>query len=116
LEAKLTEIRQEREQLQALLELAKAKEVTTKTLRSLDDLAGVGDADIARIADGIRGRLDKASAQAEIRASRLDDQMDQLLEVDEIQMQLEARKRRLGIGRASDVPQEEDDESAEIEL
>jgi len=50
LEAKLTEIRQEREQLQALLELAKAKEVTTKTLRSLDDLAGVGDADIARIA------------------------------------------------------------------
>lgn len=116
LEAKLTEIRQEREQLQALLELAKAKEVTTKTLRSLDDLAGVGDADIARIADGIRGRLDKASAQAEIRASRLDDQMDQLLEVDEIQMQLEARKRRLGIGRASDVPQEEDEESAELEL
>jgi phage shock protein A len=116
LEAKLTEIRQEREQLQALLELAKAKEVTTKTLRSLDDLAGVGDADIARIADGIRSRLDKASAQAEIRASRLDDQMDQLLEVDEIQMQLEARKRRLGIGRASDVPPEEDEESAELEL
>ncbi len=114
LEAKLTEIRQEREQLQALLELAKAKEVTTKTLRSLDDLAGVGDADIARIADGIRARLDKASAQAEIGASRLDDQMDQLLEVDEVQMQLEARKRRLGIGRASDVPPEENE--AELEL
>jgi phage shock protein A len=102
LEAKLTEIRQEREQLHALLELAKAKEITTKTLRSLDDLAGVGDADISRIADGIRERLDKASAQAEIRASRLDEQMDRLLETDEIQMQLEERKRRLGIGRASD--------------
>jgi phage shock protein A len=113
LEAKLTEIRQEREQLQALLELAKAKEVTTKTLRSLDDLAGIGDADISRIADGIRGRLDKASAQTEIRASRLDDQMDQLLQVDEIQVQLEARKRRLGIGRASDGPPEEDAEAAE---
>jgi phage shock protein A len=111
LEAKLTEIRQEREQLQALLELAKAKEVTTKTLRSLDDLAGVGDADIARIADGIRARLDKASAQAEIRASRLDEEMDRLLEVDEVQVQLEARKRRLGIGSASDVPPEEESAS-----
>jgi phage shock protein A len=112
LEAKLTEIRQEREQLQALLELAKAKEVTTKTLRSLDDLAGVGDADIARIADGIRSRLDKATAQAEIRASRLDEEMDRLLETDQVQMQLEARKRRLGLGRASDVPPEEQSESA----
>jgi phage shock protein A len=107
LEAKLTEIRQEREQLQALLELAKAKEITTKSLRSLDDIAGVGDADIARIADGIRARLDKASAQTEIRATRLDEEMDRLLETDQVQIQLEARKRRLGLGRASDVPPEE---------
>jgi phage shock protein A len=102
LEAKLTEIRQEREQLHALLELAKAKEITTKTLRSLDDLAGVGDADISRIADGIRERLDKATAEAEIRASGLDEQMDKLLETDQVQLQLEERKRRLGIDRASD--------------
>ena len=107
LEAKLTEIRQEREQLQALLELAKAKEMTTKSLRSLDDLAGVGDADIARIAGGIRARLDKAAAQTEIRATRLDEEMDRLLETDQIQVQLEARKRRLGLGRASDVPPED---------
>lgn len=115
LEAKLTEIRQEREQLQALLELAKAKEVTTKTLKSLDDLTGVGDADIARIAEGIRARLDKASTQAEMRASRLDEQMDQLLAVDEVQTQLEARKRRLGIGRASDVPPEESEGQAGLQ-
>lgn len=107
LEAKLTEIRQEREQLQALLELAKAKELTSKSLRSLDDLAGVGDADIARIADSIRARLDKAATQTEIRASRLDEEMDRLLETGEIEGQLEARKRRLGLGRASDVPPEE---------
>jgi phage shock protein A len=113
LEAKLTEIRQEREQLQALLELAKAKEMTTRSLRSLDDLAGVGDADIARIADGIRARLDKASAQTEIRASRLDEEMDRLLETDEIQMQLEARKKRLGLGRASDVPPQKAADTAE---
>ena len=115
LEAKLTEIRQEREQLQGLLELAKAKEITTDTLRSLDDLAGVGDADIARIADGIRARLDKASAEGEMRASRLDEQMDRLLERDEIEMQLEARKRRLGLGRASDVPHEESLDASELE-
>lgn len=115
LEAKLTEIRQEREQLQGLLELAKAKEITTHTLRSLDDLAGVGDADIARIADGIRARLDKASAEGEMRASRLDEQMDRLLERDEIEIQLEARKRRLGIGRASDVPHEESLDASELE-
>jgi phage shock protein A len=108
LEARLTEIKQEREQLQALLELAKAKEVTAKTLRSLDDMAGAGDDDIARIADGIRARLDKASARADIRASRLEEQVDQLLETDEIQNQLAARKRRLGIGSASDVPPGED--------
>jgi phage shock protein A len=112
LEAKLTEIRQEREQLQALLELAKAKEMTTKSLRSLDDLAGVGDTDIARIADGIRARLDKATAQTEIRASRLDEEMDRMLETDQVQVQLEARKRRLGLGRASDVPPEESSEAS----
>jgi phage shock protein A len=104
LEAKLTEIRQEREQLQALLELAKAKELTTKTLQSLDDLAGVGDADIARVAEGIRSRLDKASVAAEMRASRLDEQMERLLETDKIRRQLEQRKRRLGMGQASDTP------------
>jgi phage shock protein A len=112
LEAKLTEIRQEREQLQGLLELAKAKEMTAKSLRSLDDLAGVGDADIARIADGIRSRLDKATAQTEIRASRLDEEMDRLLETDQIEVQLEARKRRLGLGRASDVPPDEASEAS----
>ena len=42
--------------------------------------------------------------------------MDQLLEVDEVQMQLEARKRRLGLGRASDGPPQEDEEAAELEL
>ena len=114
LEAKLTEIRQEREQLQALLELAKAKEMTAKSMRSLDDLAGVGDTDIARIADGIRARLDKATAQSEIRASRLDEEMDRLLETDQVQMQLDARKRRLGLGRASDVPPEEASKASEL--
>jgi phage shock protein A len=97
LEAKLTTIKQEREELQALLELAKSKEITAKTMQSLDDVVGVGDADIARIGDSIRARLDKASARSELAASRLEDQMDEVLERGTIDIQLEERKRRLGL-------------------
>jgi phage shock protein A len=97
LEAKLTTIKQEREELQALLELAKSKEITAKAIQSLDDVVGVGDADIARIGDSIRTRLDKASARSELAASRLEDQMDEVLERGTIDIQLEERKRRLGI-------------------
>jgi phage shock protein A len=97
LEAKLTTIKQEREELQALLELAKSKEITAKAIQSLDDVVGVGDADIARIGDSIRARLDKASARSELAASRLEDQMDDVLERSAIDIQLEERKRRLGL-------------------
>ncbi len=97
LEAKLTTIRQEREHLQALLELAKSKEVAIKAIKSLDDLAGVGDADIARVSESIRARLDRASAQGEMYADRLDTQMDEVLEKSEIDIQLAERMRRLGI-------------------
>jgi phage shock protein A len=97
LEAKLTTIRQEREHLQALLELAKSKEVAIKAIKSLDDLAGVGDADIARIGESIRARLDRATAQSEMYADRLDAQMDEVLEKSEIDVQLAERMRRLGI-------------------
>lgn len=99
LQAKLTTIRQQREEMAALLELARAKEITTRAVRSLDDLAGVGDVDVARMADSIRSRLDKASAEAEIRASSLDQQMDEVLGRGQLDAQLEERKRRLGIGQ-----------------
>ncbi len=97
LEAKLTTIKQERDEAQALLELAQSKEITAKTIRSLDDLAGSGDADVARIAESIRARLDKASAASEMMATRLDKQMDEVLERREIDAQLSARKARLGL-------------------
>ncbi len=98
LEAKLTTIRQEKEELQALLDLAKSKEVSTRAIRSLDDLMGTGDTDISRIAESIRGRLDKASAESEMRAENLDKQMDDILERHAIDSQLLERKRRLGLG------------------
>ncbi|MDY7039901.1 MAG: PspA/IM30 family protein [Chloroflexota bacterium] len=97
LEAKLTTIKQERQELQALLDLAKAKEITGKAIESLDDLVGAGDTDVARMAESIRARLDKASARAEMRASRLEEQMDQVLETEQLKLQLEERKQRLGL-------------------
>ena len=97
LEAKLTAIRQEREELQALLELAQSKELTVKTIRSLDDLVGAGDADVSRVADSIRQRLDRASAQTEMLSSSLDEQMDEILERSEIDGQLAERKVKLGL-------------------
>jgi phage shock protein A len=99
LQAKLTTIRQQREEMVALLDLAKAKEITNKAIKSLDDLAGVGDADVARMADSIRTRLDQASARAEMAATNLDAQMDETLGSGELDAQLEERRRRLGINQ-----------------
>ncbi len=97
LEAKLTTVKQEREELQALLDLARSKELTAKTIKSLDDLMGVGDDDISRVAEGIRARLDKASARSEMLADSLDEQMDDVLEKSTLEAQLAERKARLGL-------------------
>jgi len=97
LDAKLATTKQEREELQALLDLAKAKEISNKTIRSLDDLVGNSDQDVSGVAEGIRARLDKASAESEMLASSLDKQMDEALERRDIDSQLIERKRRLGL-------------------
>jgi phage shock protein A len=97
LEAKLTTVKQEREELQVLLDLARSKELTAKTIKSLDDLMGVGDDDISRVAEGIRARLDVASARSEMLADSLDAQMDEVLEKSTLEAQLAERKARLGL-------------------
>ncbi|RME59164.1 MAG: hypothetical protein D6790_10990 [Caldilineae bacterium] len=97
LEARLQTMKQEREELLALLELAKSKETTVKAMKSLDDLMGAGDSDISRIAESIHRRLDKASAASEMRAARLDEEMDRVLERSAIDNQLAERKKKLGL-------------------
>jgi len=97
LEARLATIKQEREELQALLELAKSKETTVKAIRSLNDLMGVGDADIRGIAESIYSRLDKASTASEMHAANLDEQMDNVLERSALNAQLIERKKKLGL-------------------
>jgi phage shock protein A len=99
LEARLRTIRQEREHVLGLLELAKTKEIAAKSMKSLDALEGVGDSDIARVADKIRERLDRADAEVEMRAGRLSSQMDDVLGKDRLDSQLAERRRRLGLDR-----------------
>ena len=99
LEARLATMRQEREELQALLTLAKSKETTVKAMKSLDDLMGSGDADISGIAQSIYARLDKATASSEMRAASLDEQMDQVLDRSTLDAQLAERKQKLGINK-----------------
>ncbi|NKQ36663.1 MAG: hypothetical protein HF973_13750 [Chloroflexi bacterium] len=115
LEARLRTIRQEQKELEALLRLAESKEKTVKAIKSLDDLQGIGDADIARMGDSIRARLDKASAYSELYADRLDNQMDDALGKAELDLQLEERKRRLGLADAPSYGLDEDEDEAEAE-
>ncbi len=97
LEARLATMQQQREELQALLDLAKSKETTVKAMKSLDDLMGSGDSDVRRIAESINARLDKASTASEIRAASLDQQMDDVLERSALDSQLAERRQRLGL-------------------
>ena len=112
LQAKLQTIRQEQKELEALMRLAKSKETTVKAIKSLDDLMGVGDTDIARLGESIRSRLDKASAHSEMYAERLDSQMDAALGSAELDLQLEERKRRLGLAEAPALTVEDSEEEA----
>lgn len=97
LEARLSTMKQQREELQALQELAKSKEVAVEAMRGLDDLMGAGDTDISRMAESIYARLDKASTAAEMRATNLDEQIDGVLDRSTIDAQLLERKAKLGL-------------------
>ncbi|NOZ49286.1 MAG: hypothetical protein GXP37_04460 [Chloroflexi bacterium] len=100
LEAKLTEVKQERINLQAMLELAKSKEATHKAVKAIGEVnteaTGMDD-----IKAEIQRRLDKAAAQGEIDSQKLDRQMEEVLETSAIEQQLAARRARLGMSDAA---------------
>ncbi len=95
LDARCATMKQQRSELQSLLELAKSKEIVVKSMKGLDDIMGSGDSDIGRIAKSIYDRLDKATAATEIRSKNLDEQIDQVLDRDTLNAQLAERKKRL---------------------
>lgn len=98
LEAKLTTVKQEREQIKALLELAEAKKVVTRTVNSLDKLATTGDDQIDNLAGRIRANLDREDARLDIATMKLSDQIEEAVSGGEVERQLEERRRRLGMG------------------
>lgn len=95
LESRLTTIKQEREHLRALIELAEAKKVTLKTVKSLDALSSVGDEQISSLSEQIRARLDREDAKLDMATDRLSDQVDEAVRGGEVERQLEERRRRL---------------------
>lgn len=97
LEGRLAIAKQEREELAFLLQLAKSKELSTKTMRSLDSLVGQGDTEVAQAAENIRRRLDHADAAWEVQTSRLDNQLSDAMHSLEVEAELAARMERLGI-------------------
>jgi len=96
LEAKLTEAKRERTELQAMLDLAKSKELTHRVVEGVGGIT-TSEVGMNEIRDEIQRRLDKATAQGEIDAKRLDNQMSEVLEKDTLERQLAERKARLGL-------------------
>lgn len=97
LQAKIELAKQERAELLSLLDLAKAKDINLRAVKSVGDLRQLGDPDINRIADSIRARLDKSEAALEVHAKDLDNQMTDFLGQERDRAELEARKRKLGL-------------------
>ncbi|MBE2182627.1 MAG: PspA/IM30 family protein [Anaerolineae bacterium] len=102
LEGRLTTIRQEREHLRSLIELAEAKKITNKTIKSLDKLASNTDKDISGLAESIRQRLDNEDARLEMATENLKEQIDSAVRSGEVERQLDERRRRLLGAQGSD--------------
>lgn len=99
LDARYATMKQQRVELQSLLELAKSKEIVVQSMKGLDDIMGSGDSDISRIAQSIYTRLDKATAATEMRSASLDEQIDRVLERSAIDNQLAERKKKLAANK-----------------
>ncbi len=95
LESRMATIKQERERLRSLLELMESKKQMTKTIKKIDKIATVDDAEISSLAEQIRQRIDTEDARQEIASMRLAEDIEQAVGGNEIELQLEERKRRL---------------------
>lgn len=99
LEGRLTAIKQERDHLADLLKLAEAKKVTTKTIKSLDDISKVGDAEMTSLSEQIRARIDQEDARLDMATRNISDEIEEAVRGGEIEMQLQERLIRLQKGK-----------------
>ncbi len=99
LDARLAAVIQSEPRVQGMAGLSRAKQLTAEALRSLDDLEGIGDPDVADTVGTIRSRL----AEAEAHLAQLEErsmargETPEVLKRKELEAQLEARKARLGL-------------------
>jgi phage shock protein A len=95
LESRLTSIKQEREKIRSLLELAETKKVLVKTIKGLDGISKTGDLEVDSLADQIRGRIDREDARLEMASRNLTEEINDAVGSTSIDLQLEERKARL---------------------
>ncbi|MCY4465005.1 MAG: PspA/IM30 family protein [Chloroflexi bacterium] len=95
LEGRLNTIKQEREKMRSLLELAETKKVMTKTLRSMDKLDTSGDQEIDSLLDSIYAQIDQEDARADMASRKLSDQIEDTVGIGQVELQLEERRQRL---------------------
>ncbi|MCX6028422.1 MAG: hypothetical protein NT169_03840 [Chloroflexi bacterium] len=99
LDARVATLQQSEPQVEGLVGLARAKQLTAEAMKSLENLEGAGDPDVARVVTSVRSRLAEAEAQLhelEQRALARGETPD-VLKRKELENQLEARKARLGL-------------------
>jgi phage shock protein A len=99
LDARVAALQQSEPQVEGLVGLARTKQLTVEAAQSLEDLAGSGDPDVARVVNSIRSRLAEAEAQIHELEQRglARGETPDVLKRKELENQLEARKARLGL-------------------
>jgi len=100
LQTRLVSIKQEREHLLGLIQLMESKKIAAKTMKSLDQIATIGDEQISSISEQIRSRLDKEDARLEQATRNIADQIDDAVRSTELERQLEERRKRLLSGQS----------------
>ena len=99
LNARVVALQYRAPEVDSLVGLARAKELTASAMQSLEDLSGSGDPDVARVVNSIRSRLADAEAQIQELEQRglAHGETPEVLKRRELESQLEARKARLGL-------------------
>jgi len=97
--ARVGALQQRAPEVDSLVGVARAKELTGAAMESLDDLSGIGDPDVARVVNSIRSRLSEAESQIQELEQRAlaHGETPEVLKRKELETQLEARKARLGM-------------------
>jgi len=99
LDTRLLVLRQSEPEVEGLVSARKGKQAADTAGQRMDDLAGMGDADVERVVTSIRTRLDVAEAHLSALEQRAlaHGETPEVLKRKELEAQLEARKARLGI-------------------